>query len=94
LFTSPAWLPPRSEMFVRLVLVKIFPNGGVAPPPGGGWLARVAAASASTWAAVSLCVREHPEIYGAGDLAWVTDPRTGHVLHPLARVAVEEGATV
>ncbi len=26
------------------------------------------------------CVLDHPEIYVAGDLASVTDPRTGHVL--------------
>ena len=30
----------------------------------------------------------------AGDLASVTDPRTGHVLPPLAQVALEEGETV
>jgi NADH:ubiquinone reductase (H+-translocating) len=37
---------------------------------------------------------DHPEIYAAGDLASVTDPRTGHVLPPLAQVALEEGETV
>jgi len=37
---------------------------------------------------------DHPEIYVAGDLASVTDPRTGHVLPPLAQVAREEGETV
>ncbi len=37
---------------------------------------------------------DHPEIYVAGDLASVTDPRTGHVLPPLAQVALEEGETV
>ncbi len=45
---------------------------------------------------VDQCLRvlDHPEIYVAGDLASVTDPRTGHVLPPLARVALEEGETV
>ncbi len=37
---------------------------------------------------------DHPEIYVAGDLASVTDPRTGHVLPPLAQVALEEAETV
>jgi len=37
---------------------------------------------------------DHPEIYVAGDLASVVDPRTGHVLPPLAQVALEEGETV
>ena len=37
---------------------------------------------------------EHPEVYVAGDLASVTDPRTGHVLPSLAQVALEEGETV
>jgi len=37
---------------------------------------------------------DHPHIYVAGDLASVTDPRTGHVLPPLAQVALEEGETV
>jgi NADH:ubiquinone reductase (H+-translocating) len=41
-----------------------------------------------------LRVPEHPEIYVAGDLASVTDPRTGHALPPLAQVALEEGETV
>jgi NADH:ubiquinone reductase (H+-translocating) len=41
-----------------------------------------------------LRVLNHPEIYVAGDLASVTDPRTGHVLPPLAQVALEEGETV
>ena len=41
-----------------------------------------------------LRVPDHPEIYVAGDLASVTDPRTGHVLPPLAQVALEEGQTV
>jgi NADH:ubiquinone reductase (H+-translocating) len=36
---------------------------------------------------------DHPDIYVAGDLASVTDPRTGHVLPPLAQVALEEGET-
>jgi NADH dehydrogenase len=37
---------------------------------------------------------DHPEIYVAGDVASVVDPRTGHVLPPLAQVALEEGETV
>jgi NADH dehydrogenase len=37
---------------------------------------------------------DHPEIYVAGDLASVVDPRTGHVLPPLAQIALEEGETV
>jgi NADH:ubiquinone reductase (H+-translocating) len=41
-----------------------------------------------------LRVPEHPEIYVAGDLASVTDPRTGHALPLLAQVALEEGETV
>jgi NADH dehydrogenase len=41
-----------------------------------------------------LRVLDHPKIYVAGDLASVTDPRTGHVLPPLAQVALEEGETV
>src|SRR6516162_167930 len=41
-----------------------------------------------------LRVLDHPEIYAAGDLASVVDPRTGHVLPPLAQVALEEGETV
>jgi len=41
-----------------------------------------------------LRVLDHPDIYAAGDLASVTDPRTGHVLAPLAQVALEEGETV
>ena len=41
-----------------------------------------------------LRVLDRPEIYVAGDLASVTDPRTGHVLPPLAQVALEEGETV
>jgi NADH:ubiquinone reductase (H+-translocating) len=40
-----------------------------------------------------LRVLDHAEIYAAGDLASVTDPRTGHVLPPLAQVALEEGET-
>ena len=45
---------------------------------------------------VDQCLRvlDHPEIYVAGDLASVTDPRSGHVLPPLAQVALEEGETV
>jgi NADH:ubiquinone reductase (H+-translocating) len=41
-----------------------------------------------------LRAREHPAIYVAGDLASVVDPRSGHVLPPLAQVALEEGETV
>jgi NADH dehydrogenase len=41
-----------------------------------------------------LRVLDHPDIYAAGDLASVTDPRTGHVLPPLAQIALEEGETV
>jgi NADH:ubiquinone reductase (H+-translocating) len=37
---------------------------------------------------------DHPDIYVAGDLASVVDLRTGHVLPPLAQVALEEGETV
>jgi NADH dehydrogenase len=41
-----------------------------------------------------LRVLDHPEIYVAGDLASVVDPRSGHVLPPLAQIALEEGETV
>jgi NADH dehydrogenase len=41
-----------------------------------------------------LRVLDHPDIYVAGDLASVVDPRSGHVLPPLAQVALEEGETV
>ena len=41
-----------------------------------------------------LRVLDHPEIYVAGDLASVVDPRSGHVLPALAQVALEEGETV
>ena len=41
-----------------------------------------------------LRVLDHPDIYGAGDIASVVDPRSGHVLPPLAQVALEEGETV
>jgi NADH:ubiquinone reductase (H+-translocating) len=41
-----------------------------------------------------LRVLDHPEIYVAGDLASVVNPRTGHVLPSLAQVALEEGETV
>jgi NADH:ubiquinone reductase (H+-translocating) len=37
---------------------------------------------------------DHPQVYAAGDLASVVDPRSGHVLPPLAQVALEEGETV
>jgi NADH:ubiquinone reductase (H+-translocating) len=41
-----------------------------------------------------LRVLDHPEVYAAGDVASVTDPRSGHVLPPLAQVALEEAETV
>ncbi len=41
-----------------------------------------------------LRVLDEAEIYVAGDLASVADPRSGHVLPPLAQVALEEGETV
>ena len=41
-----------------------------------------------------LRVLDHPDIYVAGDLASVVDPRTGHALPPLAQIALEEGETV
>ena len=41
-----------------------------------------------------LRVLDHPQIYVAGDLASVVDPRSGHALPPLAQVALEEGETV
>jgi len=41
-----------------------------------------------------LRVLDQPDIYVAGDLASVTEPDTGHVLPPLAQVALEEGETV
>lgn len=41
-----------------------------------------------------LRVLDHPGIYVAGDLASVVDPRSGHVLPPLAQIALEEGETV
>jgi NADH:ubiquinone reductase (H+-translocating) len=41
-----------------------------------------------------LRVLDRPDIYVAGDLASVVDPRTGHVLPPLAQVALEEGELV
>jgi NADH:ubiquinone reductase (H+-translocating) len=41
-----------------------------------------------------LRVLDHPDIYVAGDLASVADPRTGHVLPPLAQIALDEGETV
>ncbi len=41
-----------------------------------------------------LRVLDQPDIYVAGDLASVVDPRTGHVLPPLAQIALEEGETV
>jgi NADH:ubiquinone reductase (H+-translocating) len=37
---------------------------------------------------------DHPDIYVAGDLASVADPRSGHVLPPLAQIALDEGETV
>jgi NADH dehydrogenase len=41
-----------------------------------------------------LRVLDHPEIYAAGDVASVVDPRTGHALPPLAQIALEEAETV
>jgi NADH:ubiquinone reductase (H+-translocating) len=41
-----------------------------------------------------LRVLDRPDVYVAGDLASVVDPRTGHALPPLAQVALEEGETV
>jgi NADH dehydrogenase len=41
-----------------------------------------------------LRVLDRPDIYVAGDLASVVDPRTGHVLPGLAQVALEEGEAV
>jgi NADH dehydrogenase len=41
-----------------------------------------------------LRVLDHPQAYAAGDLASVVDPRSGHVLPPLAQVALEEAETV
>jgi NADH:ubiquinone reductase (H+-translocating) len=41
-----------------------------------------------------LRVLDHPDMYVAGDLASVVDPRSGHVLPPLAQIALEEGETV
>jgi NADH dehydrogenase len=41
-----------------------------------------------------LRVLDRRDIYVAGDLASVVDPRSGHVLPPLAQVALEEGETV
>jgi NADH dehydrogenase len=41
-----------------------------------------------------LRVLDRPEIYVAGDLASVTDPRTGHALPALSQVALEEGEMV
>jgi NADH dehydrogenase len=37
---------------------------------------------------------DHPEIFVAGDLASVVNPETGHVLPPLAQIAVDEGTVV
>jgi NADH dehydrogenase FAD-containing subunit len=39
-------------------------------------------------------VLDHPDVYVAGDLASVVDPRTVHVLPGLAEGALEEGETV
>lgn len=41
-----------------------------------------------------LRVLDRPDVYVAGDLASVTDPRSGHALPPLAQIALEEGETV
>ena len=37
---------------------------------------------------------DHPEIYVAGDVASVVDPRSGRSLPPLAQIALEEAETV
>ncbi|HEY1295599.1 MAG TPA: NAD(P)/FAD-dependent oxidoreductase [Chloroflexota bacterium] len=41
-----------------------------------------------------LRVLDHPTIYAAGDAASVIDPTTGHVVPPLAQIALDEGNTV
>jgi NADH dehydrogenase len=41
-----------------------------------------------------LRVLDRPDIYVAGDIASVVEPDTGHVLPPLAQIALEEGETV
>ncbi len=41
-----------------------------------------------------LRVLDHPTIYAAGDAASVIDPTTGHILPPLAQIALDEGDTV
>lgn len=41
-----------------------------------------------------LRVLDHPQVYVAGDVASVVDPRTGHVLPPLAQIALAEGESV
>jgi NADH dehydrogenase len=41
-----------------------------------------------------LRVVDHPEIYVAGDLAFVLDPATSHPLAPLAQTAIDEGNNV
>jgi NADH dehydrogenase len=37
---------------------------------------------------------DHPEIFVAGDIASVVNPESGHVLPPLAQIALEEGEAV
>jgi NADH dehydrogenase len=41
-----------------------------------------------------LRVLDHPTIYAAGDAASVINPTTGHVVPPLAQIALDEGDVV
>lgn len=42
----------------------------------------------------TLQVKGHPDIYVAGDLAYLIDSATGRALPPTAQIAIEEGGTV